>query len=682
MIYDLPKVEAKQIEKAHKNRIYRVERDRLKSRFFIYLNYPNITYHGLNLSEARKYVLADFTARYERLVGRNVLFSIGYNNIDSTIYHNSNKLDKPLYNFCASQYAIYQKELRLLDISFDEEKEILFSSEDYVKYVQQVFLFLFEKNLITLKHGLVVYDENHIYQKGEYYEEYGKYFTINGKKLKHTFKNYYALKLTSIKKDLTKEIEKSNVSQAAKNCLLERLCYRKLINIKCKTTVDETLEILTENPEFLCGISYIALNPDYIDIKPFLSDDECVDYESFVNNINKELVYTGTNLINPIINNQIPIFVSRMFDEKIHIGIPSLSDSEELIVNQYELDFNPVFDFINGECILVNSGYFNGLGMVEAHEVISEYLINELGATVVKDIKLDEFIISSNIRFGIPVPLHIDQSFAHTPVVHNLRHDVKLELGELADKNIVREFLIDDFVKHLLPNAIKLKGEMGIMDFEELAALDEIGLFPNADIAYLDSDTYLNDILWNIILNRLFSRYYSSDFDCEFKNIKIIKPVLDENMNLMNRENNNLVSITTMIQEHGSSLIRLYYASCGNDNDSLIYNKSDIDDVKEMLEKIIKVYYYPLDDTCVELEMNYQRMIDTCNMYAKERNFPMYMTMVEAFVKKVHEVKHISRAQSKGLLIILSVILPSLSEQIKEDVLNLREPLYYYSWPE
>ena len=682
MIYDLPKLEAKQIELAHKNRIYRVERDRLKSRFFIYLDYPKISYHGLNLSDARKYVLADFTARYERLIGRNVLFSIGYNNTDSAIYYNSNKLDKPLYNFCASQYSIYQKELRLLDISFDEEKEILFSSEDYIKYVQQVFLFLYEKNLITLKHGLVVYDDKRIYQKGEYYEDYGKYFTLKGEALKHTYKNYYALKLSSIKKDLTKEIEKLDISQAAKTCLLERLCYRKLLNIKCMTTVDEILEITTENPEFLCGVSYVALNPDYIDIKPFLNDDECVDYEDFKENIGKDLIYTGTNLINPIINNQIPVFVSRMFDEKIHIGIPSLSDSEEIIVNKFELDFNPVFDYINGECILVNSGHFNGLNMIDAHEVISEYLINDLGAEEIKEMKLDEFIISSNIRFGIPVPLHIDQTPASIPVVHNLRHDVKLELGELADKNIVREFLTDDFVTHLLPNAIKLKGEMGIMDFEELAALDEMGLFPNADVAYLDSESYLNDILWNIVFNRLLSRYYSSDFDCEFKKIKVIKPVLDSNMNLMNRENNNLVSITSLIHECGSSVIRLYYASCGNDNESLIYNESDLEDVKELLDKIIKVYYYPLDEICVDLDMNYQRMVDTCNMFARDRNFPMYVSMIEQFIKKVHEVKHISRAQAKGLLIILSVILPSLAEQIKEDVFNLREPLYYYSWPE
>ena len=127
MIYDLAKIEAQQIEKAHKKRLYRVERDRLKSRCFIYLNYPKINYHGLNISEAKRYVYADFIARFERLIGRNVLFSIGYNNLDSSIYLNTNKLDKPLYNYCASQYALYQKELRLLDISFDEEKEILFS---------------------------------------------------------------------------------------------------------------------------------------------------------------------------------------------------------------------------------------------------------------------------------------------------------------------------------------------------------------------------------------------------------------------------------------------------------------------------------------------------------------------------------------------------------------------------
>ena len=179
MIYDLKTIESKQIAKAHKMRLYKVERDRLKSRFFIYVKYPVVNYHGLNLSEARKFVYSDFVARYERLTGRNVLFSIGYNNLCPTIYSSAGKLDKPLYNFCASQFATYQKELHLLDVSFDEEKEILLNQDDYIKYVQQVFLFLYDKKLITLKHGNVVYNESKIFQKGQYYENGGKYFSLN-----------------------------------------------------------------------------------------------------------------------------------------------------------------------------------------------------------------------------------------------------------------------------------------------------------------------------------------------------------------------------------------------------------------------------------------------------------------------------------------------------------------------
>ena len=409
--------------------------------------------------------------------------------------------------------------------------------------------------------------------------------------------------------------------------------------------------------------------------------DEGEDYEEFCSNISTQLIYTGTNLINPIINNQIPIFVSTRFDEKIHIGIPSLSDEEENFVYEYELDFNPVFDYINDECILVNSGRFNGLSMLEAHEIISSFLVNEGIAKEFNEIKLDEIIISSNLKFGVPVPLHIDQSPAKIPVVHNLKHDVKLELDELADKTLVRDFLIDEFTNYLLPNAIRLKGETGILDFESMEALDEIGLFRNADLAILKSHNYLTELMWNIIFNRLFARYYSDGFDCNFKNCLFIKPILGNDSKSMHRENNNLVSISELIHEKGSSIIRAYLAASGLE-DSTIYNKADIEEISELIDKIIKVYYYPIDEGCVELEISYQRLIDSCNFYAQQFDYKNYFEEIVSFTKKVHEIKHISRAQAKGFLIVLSIIIPSLAEQIKQDVLNLREPLYYYSWPE
>ena len=110
MIYDLPKIEAYQIEKAHKEKLYRIERDRLKPRSFIFTNYPKTNYYGLNVSDAKEYVYIDFVARFERLLGRNVLFSLGYNNIDSSILNISSNLDKPLASFVAGGFNIYQKD--------------------------------------------------------------------------------------------------------------------------------------------------------------------------------------------------------------------------------------------------------------------------------------------------------------------------------------------------------------------------------------------------------------------------------------------------------------------------------------------------------------------------------------------------------------------------------------------
>jgi leucyl-tRNA synthetase len=681
VIYDLPKVEALQIEAAHKQRFYRVERDRLKSRYFIYLNYPKINYHGLNLSEAKKYVYADFVARYERLIGRNVLFSIGYNNLDSSIYHSFNKLDKPLYNFCASQFTLYQKELKLLDISFDEEKEILFSNEEYIKFVQEVFLFLFDKGLISLKNDFVVCDEKRIYQKGEYYIKNNKYYSLNDEELQCIKRNHYVLKLATIKNSIEKELERINLPSTLKDALSKRFCYRNELEIKCFTNTYLELSINMENPEYICGISYICLNPNYIDIKPFITNDEGKDVDEFINNIKDGLFYTGTNLIIPIVNNQVPIFVSTHFDEAIHIGIPSLSDLEENFASLYELDFNPVIDYINGEAILVNSGRFNGLTLIEAREMISDYLISEGIAILHKELKLDEVIISSNIKFGVPIPLHVDESRAMVPVVYDLRHEVRLEDGELADRSLVKDFLSSDFVNFLLVNAIRLKNETGILDFTSMEALNEIGLFRNSELAIFESDNYATDIMYNIIFNCLFKKYYTSGFDCEFKDFLFVKPLLDINLRKMHRENNNLVSVSELLKDKGASVIRTYYAMIGC-SDDVLYNEESIEEAMELIEKIIRVFYYPIDDACVDLDISYQRLIDCANIYAKSFDFKNYLESIITFIKKVHEVKHISRAQVRGLLILLSVITPSLAEQIKQDVLNLREPLYYYCWPE
>lgn len=682
MVYDLPKIEALHVAQSSKNRIYKIERDRLKTRFFVYVNYPVINYHGLNISDAKKYVYADFIARSKRVLGRNVLFSLGYDNISSSILEIESKLDRPLSSFIAGGFEAYQKELKLLELSIDEEKEIIMNSEEYVTYIQEFFLFLHDKGLIKLKHGLVVYDDKRIYQKGEYYFDKGQYYSLSGNKLSCKNRNYYALNISTIKKELITNSKELKLNENQKSCLLERLCYIQGIKLVCNTNRDVSLEIKLESPEYASGMSFIVLNPNYIDIKPFIEDSEYDEINEFLLSSEDVLLYTGSYISNPIVDFDVPIFVSNIFNEAIHIGNPSTNDMDENVASKYGLPYNPIIDYINDECVLVNSGRFNGMSIDEAREEITSYLHSLHNASSYSESMLDELIISSVHKFGVPVPLHNDQTHVKLPVVYNLKHDVKLEAGDLADKILVKDFLSNEFVKYLLPNAIRLKGNTGILNFESKEAFDEIGLFNKIDVALFEQSTYLDEIIWLLVFNELWRRYYTSGFDSVVKENFVIKPILDEKLTYMHRDNNNLISIRELIEKHGSTIIRIYYANSEIDADYYVYSEDEIEEAKAIIEKIIKVYYYPIDDCCRDLDYFYEKFTTDAKRYAKEYDFKNYLSSIIEFVDCVHNVKRISRNQAKGLLIILSVLTPALAEQIKNDVLNLKEPLYYYSWPE
>ena len=262
-----------------------------------------------------------------------------------------------------------------------------------------------------------------------------------------------------------------------------------------------------------------------------------------------------------------------------------------------------------------------------------------------------------------------------------MKHDVKLENNDLADKVLVKEFLNDDFVKYIVTNAIRFKSDAGILDFETIAALNEVGLFSKANLMILDEDTYIDDILWHVILDVALSRYYTKGFDCPIDNVLLVSKILDKNKVIMHRDNNNLVSVQEVINELGASTVRLYYAVTKY-NEVETFDKEILYELYNAIDRIVKVYCFTIIDNCRELDNAYYALVKSTDRYASCYDFESYFDAILEFVKKVHEVKHISRAQAKGLLIILSVLTPALAEQIKVDVLNLKEPLYYYSWPE
>jgi valyl-tRNA synthetase len=103
-------------------------------------------------------------------------------------------------------------------------------------------------------------------------------------------------------------------------------------------------------------------------------------------------------------------------------------------------------------------------------------------------------------------------------------------------------------------------------------ALDEIGLFNKVDVMLLNQTEYVNVLLWFLIINLLWKKYYVSSFEYPIKKTIIVKPVLDKKLRYISKDNNNLISINDLLEKYGSTILRLSYAIGGIDDENNIFD--------------------------------------------------------------------------------------------------------------
>ena len=101
----------------------------------------------------------------------------------------------------------------------------------------------------------------------------------------------------------------------------------------------EELSVKLYEPETLGGLSYILINPEYIDITNYIDPSEESSIIKFLNNdeIN-DVVFTGVYAKNPLTGMDIPIFISMMYDKEYHLGIPSINFDDRKFANINGLD--------------------------------------------------------------------------------------------------------------------------------------------------------------------------------------------------------------------------------------------------------------------------------------------------------------------------------------------------------
>jgi len=202
--------------------------------------------------------------------------------------------------------------------------------------------------------------------------------------------------------------------------------------------VDEerTIDIFTTRPDTLFGVTFMVFAPEHPWIKEWVKNTEFEkSFDKFYQEVlkqdkfertdvevEKKGMFIGKNAVNPITNEEIPIYVGNFVIYEYGAGavmaVPGHDQRDFEFAKQYnipikiviqpldyELNVNKMTRAYEGEGILVNSGEFDGIDNKNGiKEITSKLKELEKGSATI-NYRLRDWLISRQRYWGCPIPI-------------------------------------------------------------------------------------------------------------------------------------------------------------------------------------------------------------------------------------------------------------------------------------
>ena len=417
------------------HKTFRAEVDYSRPKFYILDMFPYPSAAGLHVGHPEGYTATDILARYKRMRGFNVLHPMGWD----------------AFGLPAEQYALqtgthpaittrqnidtFRRQIQSFGFSYDWDREISTCDADYYRWTQWIFMQLFKKGLAYMDDvpvnwcpalGTVLANEEVIDGKSERGGHDVVRMPMRQWMLKITD---YADRLLDSLKDLDWpegiiEMQRNWIGRS------EGATFRFEVFGHTGTTFD----VFTTRPDTLFGATYAVLAPEHRIVEQITTAEQAVQVSAYVTEAKQKLdrlrmeeaekksgVFTGAYAINPTNGRHIPIFVADYvlvsYGTGAIMAVPAHDQRDWEFAKKYGLEIVEVVSggdisegAHEGDGVLVNSGFLNGLSVPEAKKRIIDWLEAEgIGRRSIS-YKLRDWLFSRQRYWGEPFPvIHTDQ---------------------------------------------------------------------------------------------------------------------------------------------------------------------------------------------------------------------------------------------------------------------------------
>ncbi len=605
-------IEKKWQEKWAKEKTFKTYDESDKPKYYALSMFPYPS-GKLHMGHVRNYTITDVIARFKKMKGFNVLHPMGWDSFGLPAENAAMKHGANPAKWTDENIAYMTKQLNMLGLSYDWDREVTTCKPDYYKWTQWLFLQFYKKGLAYKKEAAVNWcNECGTVLANEQVID-GKCWRCDSVVEKKYLSQWF-LKITDYADRLLQDLDKlegwgDNVKTMQANWIGKSSgAIFKFKVVDAPNGEEMYVPVYTTRPDTVHGITYLVVAPEYKDIEKLTTAENKDAVEEYRANARKmseiERLSTdrpktgvplGTHCINPFTGETFPLWTADYalveYGTGAVMAVPTHDERDFAFAKKYNLPLKVVISPADKELnpdemtnayveegVLVNSNEFNGMKNTEAKKAITQKAVDNGFGEFKTQFRLRDWLISRQRYWGAPIPVVYCDKCGIQPVPEN---QLPVMLPEDVDFSVVGKSPITTS-KTFKDTVCPVCGGHAVRETDTMdtficsswyylryadARNSEKPFDKDLVNKWLPVDQYVGGIE-HAILHLLYSRFFTKalkdmgllDFDEPFKNLLTQGMVLKDGSK-MSKSKGNTVDPDEIFENYGADTARLFILS-------------------------------------------------------------------------------------------------------------------------
>ena len=611
----------------------------------------------LHMGHVRNYTITDVIARFKKAQGYNVLHPMGWDSFGLPAENAAMKHGADPEKWTVENIAYMTKQLKMLGLSYDWDREVTTCKPDYYKWTQWLFLQLYKKGLVYKKEAAV-----------NWCNECGTVLAneqvIDGKcwrcdhEVEKKYLSQWFVKITDYAEVLLDDLDKlpgwgDNVKTMQANWIgKSQGAIFKFPVVDAPNGEKIDVPVYTTRPDTVHGITYLVVAPEYKDIEKLTTLENKEAVEAYRANARKmteierlstERVKTGvplgTHCRNPFNGEIFPLWTADYalveYGTGAVMAVPTHDTRDFDFAKKYNLPMKVVItphpssghplpqgardltEAYTEHGVLINSGEFDGMGNEEAKKAITEKAVREGFGEFKTQYRLRDWLISRQRYWGAPIPVVYCEKCGIQPVPED---QLPVLLPKDVDFSVVGKSPLltsKTFLETTCPCCGgKATRETDTMDTFICSSWyylryadaknDKMPFAKDKVNHWLPVDQYVGGIE-HAILHLLYSRFFTKalrdlgllDFDEPFKNLLTQGMVLKDGSK-MSKSKGNTVDPDEIFENYGADTARLFILSDSPPARDFDWSDAGVEGCYKFLNRVWRLVASNADDISLE----------------------------------------------------------------------------------